>query len=452
MLFEACVARIKRLIRNAGCRTITEEHDSLFESIQTAINYLFEPEPEPLRRKNSVLGSASTTAPLQTPTLPGSSDAKGPPKSAMKTDRSHKRQRAHFEVGDEHDDIVLADSSDTVLAPDTLEETVSEEATSPLSMLGSGPELEPVKQELQGKIVLEIADRLDAFETTSSNRKTSPRPRITRFKSSELPSKPSEMSLAFDSLSANFSGLNITSQFSSAAITNKLLNLARTRRMSSKIEHSSDTSTVLCRFDQVLGLTASLPSWKIYVTSDDQHREHAKSAMSVIYFSLLEEAVSCAVSASQALQHELSDNETESETTEKDFEFFCACIQRLSGVQQSVKGTFDAFEVQLERVVSKLSLLDTLSASMPCATQQDDIMSNDDSSRNVSKNDVVTTACCADASVFQEYEPLALACKSSAGPESSEAVGALDRLKAMSVKKLFRPQDSEIGREADLTQ
>jgi len=452
MLYEGCVARIERLIRNIKHGVLTnedshgEQEDSPFDRIQTAINYLFE--PEPLRRKNMTLSPALVAPSMQTSILPNHIGVEGPAKKAQKVDHLHIRQKPRFALGDEDEDLVISDSPNT---DPTQEKSIgqAQDAATPSSSADSHADEDGIER----KIVLEIADRLDAFQKRSDVRQskvsaghqTDERPQIKRLTSSEFPREPSEISAVIDSLAK----MSITSQFSSTAITNELLKLARTKREPLWVD---DSSQILGRFDQILGLTATLPSWNVYICADYKQQEHAKSAMSLIYFSLLEEAVSCAVSASEALQEELNDGDV-SEVVQWDAAFFCACIQRLSGVQQSVKGTFDAFQPQLDRLVSKLELLDTLNASMPCAASPDDATSTNASSCTVDDEDATAPAYSRDDILYHEYEPLALACYLSAsgagrGSVSSSDEGVLDHLEAMSVKSLFGLADAKTNEQA----
>ncbi|KAH7083734.1 hypothetical protein FB567DRAFT_91094 [Paraphoma chrysanthemicola] len=455
MLYEGGVARIERLIRNVkhGVPTNGDSHGepegSPFDRIQTAINYLFE--PEPLRRKN-----ITKARDLVAPSIPPSSqfDHTGiddSSKKAQKVDHLQRPQKPRFALEDEDNDLAVSDSLRPDPTQDKSVKKASDVAISTESKAGS----EHDEHELESKIVLEIANRPDAFQKPSNLQKTEAftrdqkdqRPGIKRLKSSEFPSEPSEISAVIDSLAA----LNINSQFSSAAITEELLTLARPKRGASSTAHSSEASQVLCRFDQILGLIASLPSWKIYICVDHKQKDHAKSAMSLIYFSLLEETISCAVSVSEALQEELNDADVPTEV-KRNVEFFCACIQRLSSVQQSVKGTFDALQHQLDRVVSKLSLLDTLIASMPCAASQENAGPTDDSPSVANVEDTTAAANSGDEIFFHEYEPLALACYLTANSGGHGYVrlsdeGDFDDLEAMSVKSLFSLVDAEAKEE-----
>ncbi|KAH7077554.1 hypothetical protein BKA63DRAFT_267959 [Paraphoma chrysanthemicola] len=463
MLFEGCVARIERLIRNVRHGVLingdshSEPEGSPFDRIQTAINYLFE--PEPLRRKNTAAGPDSIALSIPHSTLPDHTGIDRSTQKAQKVDHLQRRQKPRFLVDDEDEDTVISDSPNADLTHERPGKEAHDTAITTQSMAA------PTAREngSEGKVVLEIANRLDAFEKASNLQKSEAsaedqkdeRPRIKRLSSTEFPREPSEISAVIDS----FAKMSIASQFSSTAITEELLKLARTKRAASSMGHPSEASKVLCRFDQILALTASLPHWKIYICVDHKQQEHAKSAMSLIYFSLLEETVSCAVSASEALQEDLNDGNISTEV-KRNVDFFCACIQRLSGVQQSVKGTFDAFQHQLDRVVSKLSLLDTLVESMPCAASHDDAITTDDHSSAEKEEgtsmadakDTDTPATCEDKIFFHEYEPLALACYLSANSGACGSIHAsdeevLNNLEAMSVEDLFGLEEPEIKEE-----
>ncbi|KAL4875067.1 hypothetical protein BJY04DRAFT_224375 [Aspergillus karnatakaensis] len=260
----------------------------------------------------------------------------------------------------------------------------------------------------EGRLVIQISDRPEAFQKapTLSAPSLTPlvRPRISRVRTHEMPKKIRnfdwEAEIAF--LSKNYADLSLSSPASSADITDRILNIAQTEELvpyepgseaGARQAHPTSTLSLLfTRLGSTLGLARGLPDWQIF-TMPDQH-DYAKSAVLLIYFSILREIISCAVSISKDLQSKLLERTEAPPGDGDDIDIFCAYIQQLSEVTDSMDSGSHFFQPQLQGVITRLKTI--TSGSTQVSTTATNMTSR------IEKSDF--------PKVGVRYHPLAVAC------------------------------------------
>jgi hypothetical protein len=367
-----------------------KRHDPL-DVIKTAIDDLYAP-LHPLKRKNSTSELTMVNERPAKLSIKTGIDTESISMREPRAEAPRNGRKVRFSFVEPDDSHVESDDSDVRRTVTPIQsESRSLDAMSPLvrtnsmsSALGSLRGSESQFDSLQTlgneadirkrKIILKIADHVDAFDVVREGETAAiltpvtenTRPQIKRIPSTTV---STDFFHSFDVddvslLGEAFENLRLTPDFSSAGIANELLHIARAvveptttkkERMTDSQSLTSGQSRYLQRLDSLLGIFASLPAWRIYTTPDGQRR-YAKSAMSMIYFSLLEEVVSCALEFSRELLICLGDGQ-KSDNNEADIAFFCACIQRLSDINEDMDTGFDTFQPQLQRVIKKLSAL-----------------------------------------------------------------------------------------------
>lgn len=361
-----------------------EKYDPL-EIIKTTTNHLFEL-LQPLKRKRSIpLGhsmpdlTSLNSRPSKIPARPrGNFEVHGRGElkhnEIMKAKYSQSRRRVHFSLGgidtNTHAEEPLSSDKTTFTTLDENEE---------IPRIQGG---QRVGRNIQcttpgSKIIVKIADNPDAFQkashdtipTTSSSVTEMVTSQIRRIVSSEIPTDvfsnidledPTLLSKRLASLSMEYT------QFSPAAITNKLCDLARIEKTPLQYFESNgntvchdldpELSKPLYRLESILALVMSFPDWEVFIRPGEAH--HCRSAVSMIYFSLLEEIFVYAKEFLHVLQLRFEVKQKVG-SVKPDLRIFCACIRQLSVLNEGVDSQFQAFQPQLQRVIEKIEILDS---------------------------------------------------------------------------------------------
>ncbi|KAJ5652589.1 hypothetical protein N7507_010015 [Penicillium longicatenatum] len=385
------VDRIRYLSKNDCSTEISTENVSENESynpleaIQTAINSLFEL-LHPLKRKRSIPLSHLIPDLASLDSRPSKITARQGEKfqvhsmgdinrnEILRAGYPQSRRRVQFSLGD----LDARSSAEEPSSSDTTPLTTFGENEQSQEMRG-GQRVNETNQDssTENKIIVKIADSPDAFRKASHDTKPSStsstteiaKPQIRRVFSSEVPAglfsdidlkDPTLLSERFENLSL------VYTQFSPAAITDRLCYLARVEKTPIQYFKSDGLagcqildpvlSKPLYRLESIQALILGLPDWQVSNRPEEAH--HSRSAVSMIYFSLLEEVFTCAVEFSRILQMRFEVNQKVG-SVKHDLRMFCACIRQLSELNEGVDSQFQTFQPQLRRVIEKIEILDS---------------------------------------------------------------------------------------------
>lgn len=273
------------------------------------------------------------------------------------------------------------------------------------------------------KLIIKISDHADAFHTHKDASHSEPSTPDSESIFRTLKRSTTLSRFDFDDvndLSLNFELLNLGTTFSSSAITNKLLSVAHFERpvldaTSAETAHpKSQHPLPLQRLDKLLALMSSLPTWKIYTTPG--YEPQAKSATSMIYLSLFEEFMSCAIDFSKSLgSSHISKRYQVVQRT--DIDFFCAGVDQLSELKHRMKLSIGTAEDKLHQVLPKLKGL-SISLHEDSCKSQNDSSDNDTPPSPICRNCITELQNDAEVTnpkndiraTFAKVRPLFLAC------------------------------------------
>ncbi|KAJ5702651.1 hypothetical protein N7488_010199 [Penicillium malachiteum] len=185
-------------------------------------------------------------------------------------------------------------------------------------------------KDTEGRIILCLFNSCEAFSSAPHSK-----PWIKRPKTDEI--------LVEKFLSEDFP--------TSADLTNKILDLLMIDGVPETWKLDADPRLhmeSLDHLDAVSTLIEHFPDWQIF-TSPRQH-VYAKSAITLVYFSLLKEATDL-ITKNVPSQLE----KTHMKNGVRDHrEFLCACMERFLRVNRRLDTAFPAFDIQIESLISKL--------------------------------------------------------------------------------------------------
>ena len=228
------------------------------------------------------------------------------------------------------------------------------------------PEIESPEIRPDSRIVLKIANRVNGFREVSSLPQPSPsicaadfqKTKFKRMNSTEFPSNLIQ-DTEEDSLVKALKKLQLEQQDNFGNITSSLIALARFGEESQwaitdNLDLKSEVIASLQAIDSCLALHASLPEWQIHFMRGKN--QYAKSAVSIIYFSLLNEVATSAYSFVLAMVDQL-ELEKGTSSVAKPIIFFYACIKRLLKLNEDMGKKFQVFQPEIEGIVERLQIL-----------------------------------------------------------------------------------------------